>query len=117
MLKKGDDWRMEDQKTEADQQKVTKLLDEVELLKAEKFVDDAPKGLSIYGLADPSRQISFYDKEKKLLGKLLIGKEQEGMVYAMSGSQPGSLPERPVVLVKKAILDFINSKAEFAKKS
>jgi hypothetical protein len=117
MLKKGDDWRMEDQKTEADKQKVTKLLDEVELLKAEKFVDDAPKDLSIYGLANPLRQISLYDKDKKLLSKLLIGKDQEGMVYAMSGSQPGSLSERPAVLVKKAIIDLIHSKAEFTKKS
>ena len=117
ILKKGDDWRMEDQKTEADKQKVEKLLDDVELLKAEKFVDDPLKDLSIYGLADPLRQVSFYDKDKKLLAQLLFGKDQEGMVYAMSGSQSGSLSLHPVVLVKKAIVDLIQSKAEFTKKS
>jgi len=96
---------------------VEKLLDDVELLKAEKFVDDPLKDLSIYGLADPLRQVSFYDKDKKLLAQLLFGKDQEGMVYAMSGSQSGSLSLHPVVLVKKAIVDLIQSKAEFTKKS
>jgi Domain of unknown function (DUF4340) len=112
LLKKGDDWRMGDQKTETDKAKVEKLLDALELLRAEKFVDDAPKDLSVYGLAKPLRQIALYDKDGKPLSELLLGKDQGDRVYAMSGPQPGN----PVVLVKKTILDFIRSKAEFAKK-
>lgn len=110
LFKKGGNWQMEDQKTEADKEKVIKLLDELDLLKAQKFVEDSPKDLSPYGLAKPQRQITFYDKDKKLLGRLLIGKDQGDLVYAKSDSQPS------VVLVKKAILDSIHSKDEFAKK-
>ena len=111
LFKKDNGWRMDDQKTGADREKVTKLLDELDLLKAQKFVEDSPKDLSPYGLAEPQRQITFYDKDKKLLGRLLIGKDQGDLVYAKSDSQPS------VVLIKKAILDAIRSKTEFVKKS
>jgi len=111
LFKKGDGWRMDDQKTEADKEKVMKLLDELDLLKAQKFVEDNPKGLSSYGLASPQQQITFYDQNKKPLGKLLLGKHQGDLVYAKSDFRP------VVVLVKKTILDSIHSKAEFIKKS
>lgn len=110
LFKKDDGWRMEDQKTEADREKVTKLLDELDLLKAQKFVEDNPKDLSPYGLAEPQRQITFYDKDKKLLGRLSIGKDQGDLVYAKSDSQPS------VVLVPKSVLDSIRPKTDFVKK-
>lgn len=111
LFKKDDGWRTDDQKTKVDKEKVTKLLDELDLLKAQKFVEDNPKNLSLYGLAEPQQQVMFYDKDKKLLGKLLLGKVQGDQVYAVSDYQPS------VVLVKKAILDSIHSKTEFTKKS
>ncbi len=109
LFKKGDNWQMEDQKTEADKEQVTKLLDETDLLKAQKFVEDNPKDLSPYGLAEPERQVSFYDKDKKLLGQLFLGKDQGDHVYAVSDYQPA------VVLIQKSILDSIHPKTEFAK--
>src|SRR4029077_15242350 len=53
LLKKDDGWQMDDQKTGADQTKVTKLLDDLELMKVQKFLDDGSKDLSAYGLSDP----------------------------------------------------------------
>jgi hypothetical protein len=111
LFKKDDGWRMDDQRTEADKEKVAKLLDDLDLMKAQKFLDDNPNDLSIYGLAEPQRQITFYNKDKELLGKLLLGKDQGDMIYAKSDSQPS------VILVKKSILDAIRSKAQFVKKS
>jgi len=111
LFKKDDGWRMDDQKTEADPQKVAKLLDDLELAKVQKFLDESSKDLSVYGLAMPQRQISFYDKDKKLIDKLSIGKDQGGLVYAKSDSGTS------VVLVNKSILDVIRSKDQFIKKS
>jgi hypothetical protein len=114
LFRDDDGWRMDDRKTEADRQKVAKLMDDLELMKAQKFLDDKPKdlsNLSIYGLSEPQRQIAFYDKDKKLLGKLYFGKEQEGLIYAKNDSRPS------VVLVKKSVLEAFRSKDQFIRKS
>jgi hypothetical protein len=111
LFKKDDGWRMDDQKTEADPQKVAKVLGEMYVMKAQKFLDESPKDLSVYGLSAPQRQISFYDKDKKLMEKLSVGKDQGGLIYAKSDSRPA------VVLVNKSILDDIGTRAQFLKKS
>jgi hypothetical protein len=110
LFKKDDGWQMDDRKTDADKAKVAKLLDELDLMKVQKFLDDNPKDLSAYGLSEPQRKAAFYDKDKKLLGRLVLGKSQGDLVYAKTDSQPS------VVLVKKSILDMIGSKAQFVKK-
>lgn len=95
-----------EEKASVDQSRVAQLIDKIQFLRVEKFVDDHPKDLSSYGLDHPAIEITLSGQEKKSLGVLHLGKVEKGMVYAGN-------PENPTVtLVKKDILDVIPRKSD-----
>jgi hypothetical protein len=86
--------------------KVSSITSGVANLKVEDFIDDSPKNLKPYGLDKPAARGKFYQKDK-LLVDLLIGKETaKDKVYAKTADK------NPVVLVKKDILDKLNTQVD-----
>ncbi len=67
------------------------LTEQVQGLRIERFVDDAPADLSDYGLDPPRARFLFADRDNREL-EMLVGSEAEGGRYA-------KFPDRPSVFV------------------
>ncbi len=103
--KKGNSWELDDNKSiRVNESKVLGLLEGIEGLEVEKFVDDNPGDLSPYGLDKPETRIVISDADKKKT--LLFGKRENGKVYAKIAD------EKSVYLVDDEILSKIPSSRE-----
>lgn len=110
-------WRMlEPVETDADQDAVKEVLEELRDLRVAVFEDDSPKSLAKYGLERPRAKIEIeYDGKAK---KLLIGSKDErtGRVYVKLASQPfvysvepddvDGLFKKPLDLRDKTVMAF-----------
>ncbi len=100
ITKKGNNWEVDSDKN-IDKSKVQDLLEEIESLEVEKFVNDNPKDLSPYGLDKPEIEITVLGTDKKLV--LLFGKKEDKKVYVKLAD------EKSVYLVGDEILSKIPS--------
>lgn len=81
ITKKGNNWEVDgDKNTRVDESKLQGLLEGIEGLRVEKFVDDNPNDLTTYGLDNPRIQITIFESDKKKT--LLFGKQENRKVYA-----------------------------------
>ncbi len=102
IVKEKDNWIVVDKPDQkADASKVTGLLDSLKELKADGFIDDEQKDLSRFGLSHPNSTINLYDKDNKLIGAILFGKEKKGMIYAKNDRS------KSVIMTKKEALKSI----------
>ncbi|MBN2354476.1 DUF4340 domain-containing protein, partial [candidate division KSB1 bacterium] len=84
--------------------KISSILTDVAALKAEAFVDDAPKSLRPYGLDAPRVQLKLFQQDN-LLCETLFGKNKDDkLIYCKTGD------EKTVALVKKESFDKANIK-------
>lgn len=81
----------------ADNNAVDKIISDLIDLKVEKFVDDNPADLSVYGLSQPQLEIVLTTTEG-LDKSLLIGKQENDQLYAKIAS------ENPVFLISSNIV-------------
>lgn len=81
ITKKGNNWEVDgDKNTRVDESKLQGLLEGIEGLRVEKFVDDNPNNLTTYGLDKPRIQVTIFESDKKKT--LLFGKQENRKVYA-----------------------------------
>lgn len=109
--KKGDQWQMEEPlHFKADKTNIDTLLTAVKDLKIDDFVEEEPKDLSKYGLAQPQTKILLTAKGQSM--GLLIGKKEasSGSSTETSTSSLGKLyaqvqGKKPVYLISDSILE------------
>jgi len=78
-----DDWKItKPVETKADRGAVDDVLFELDSLKAQKFVTEAPKELSPYGLDNPQIEVNLYEASQINPKTLLFGKKEGSLVYA-----------------------------------
>ncbi|MER3446989.1 MAG: hypothetical protein C4291_09170 [Candidatus Dadabacteria bacterium] len=105
IIKRGNNWEVEgDKSIRVSGSRVQDLLEGIEGLEIEKFVDDNPSDLSPYGLDKPETRIVISDADKKKT--LLFGKRENGKVYAKIAD------EKSVYLVGDEIISKIPSSKE-----
>lgn len=76
------DWKItKPVEIKADKAAVDDVLFELDSLKAQKFVTDAPKELSPYGLDKPQIEVSLYEAYQTEPKTLLFGKKEGSLVY------------------------------------
>lgn len=111
IVKEEKDWVIGDRSDQkADLSKVLSLLHSLRDLKAEGFVDNNQIDLSRFGLDAPNKIINLYDKDNKIIGSILFGKEKEKIVYAKSNIS------KSVFMVKRGVLGSIPSKDDLMNK-
>ncbi len=106
-LKRGSEegalWKITAPGTEkADQATVSSLLFDLKDAKIVGYIEGESKQLDAYGLDQPSREMSFETKDKKILG-FSVGNETEDKAHYFS-SRTG---ETPVFILKKESIDKI----------
>lgn len=83
-------WVLEDRPTEnVDQQTVNLFVSRVVNVPAEERVVKQPGPLAPYGLVNPAAEFIATGKDGKLVGKLLIGDQANGLAFAMGHRLPG----------------------------
>ncbi|HWP92519.1 MAG TPA: DUF4340 domain-containing protein [Thermodesulfobacteriota bacterium] len=81
ILREDGNWVLENEKDKnVDEEKVQDLLEEINDITVEDFVDDNPSDLTPYGLDKPEVQITVSEGDKKTT--LLFGKTENEKVYA-----------------------------------
>ncbi len=110
ILKKGNSWELHDDKgIKVEESKIQELLDGVEGLEVEEFVDDKPSDLAPYGLNNPKIEIIISEADKKKT--LLFGDKKYKKVYAKLADRES------VYMLKDDILSKIpSSRDELIKK-
>jgi len=102
LLREEGNWVLENEKDKnIDEEKVQELLQEINDITVEEFVDDNPSDLAPYGLDKPEIQITVSDGDKKTT--LFFGKTENEKVYAKVAD------ERSVYTLDKEILTVIPS--------
>ena len=96
----------------ADESKINDLLWDLEGLKAEEFVSDAPEELAPYGLSEPSGHIELWIEKDSTTQKLLIGDVKGRRVYVKNSAAPSIYLVDSEVLEEmgKELTDFRDKK-------
>ncbi|HEX6532560.1 MAG TPA: DUF4340 domain-containing protein [Nitrospira sp.] len=90
LINQNSEWVLEDRPTEhVDQQTVNLFLSRVVSVPAEERVVKLPGPLAPYGLVHPTAEFVATGKDGKLVGKLLIGDQADGLAFAMGHRLPG----------------------------
>src|SRR6476660_5289965 len=90
LINQNSEWVLEDSPTEhVDQQTVNLFLSRVVSVPAEERVVKLPGPLAPYGLVHPTAEFVATGKDGKLVGKLLIGDQADGLAFAMGHRLPG----------------------------
>ncbi len=110
LLREEGNWVLENEKDKnVDEGKVQELLEEINDIEVEEFVDDNPGDLAPYGLDKPGIQITISEGDKKTT--LFFGKTENERVYAKVAD------ERSVYTLDNEILTVIpSSKDELLEK-
>jgi hypothetical protein len=103
-------WMTEDETQPVNQDRVKRLLDQIEKLKAFQAPEKPVKNPAAVGLKPATYEIQLVDQMKKTLAALQLGNELKGMLYARGNTRLG------IVLVNKDFLDEIPKKSELLKK-
>jgi hypothetical protein len=105
----GSDWLVDgDPGAKADAARLNMLVSRVVRLQAERIVTERPTDLKTYGLTAPAAELTAADAQGKLLGRIALGKVEQGLAYAQGSAMPGVFQVRP------DILNEIPTKAELA---
>jgi hypothetical protein len=67
-------------------------------LQAEKIVTEKPTDLKRYGLATPAAELIAAGDEGKLLGRIVFGRQDQGLAYAMGSAFAGVFQVRPDII-------------------
>lgn len=90
LINQNAEWVLEDRPTEhVDQQTVNLFVSRVVNVPAEERVVKQPGPLAPYGLVNPAAEFIATGKDGKLVGKLLIGDQANGLAFAMGHRLPG----------------------------
>jgi hypothetical protein len=90
LINQNAEWVLEDRPTEpVDQQTVNLFMSRVVNLPAEERVVKQPGPLAPYGLVNPAAEFVATGKDGKLVGKLVIGDQANGLAFAMGHRLPG----------------------------
>lgn len=88
---KDHDWQLQSPiKVKADAKEIDNLLNNIKDLKVKAFINDEPKDLQEYGLADAQKSYNIWEKGQKKPKTLLLGQENPPKTgfYAKIGDQP-----------------------------
>jgi hypothetical protein len=95
----GSDWLVDgDPGAKADAARLNMFVTRVVRLQAERIVTDKPSDLKPYGLTAPAAELIAADAQGKLLGRIALGRQQEGLAYALGSAMPGVFQVRPDIL-------------------
>lgn len=90
LINQNAEWVLEDRPTEhVDQQTVNLFVSRIVNVPAEERVVKQPGPLAPYGLVDPAAEFIATGKDGKLVGKLSIGDQANGLAFAMGHRLPG----------------------------
>ena len=90
LINQNAEWVLEDRPTEhVDQQAVNLFVSRIVNVPAEERVVKQPGPLAPYGLVNPAAEFIAMGKDGKLVGKLLIGDQADGLAFAMGHRLPG----------------------------
>jgi Domain of unknown function (DUF4340) len=90
LINQNGEWVLEDRPTEhMDQQTANLFVSRVVAVPVEERVVKQPGPLAPYGLVNPSAEFMATGKDGKLVGKLLIGDQTNGLAFAMGHRLPG----------------------------
>jgi hypothetical protein len=90
LINQNAEWVLEDRPTEpVDQQTVNLFVSRVVNVPAEDRVVKQPGPLAPYGLVNPAAEFVATGKDGKLVGKLVIGDQANGLAFAMGHRLPG----------------------------
>src|SRR5438093_1917073 len=95
----GADWLLDgDPKAKLDAARINMLVARVVRLQAEKIATEKPPDLKRYGLASPTAELIAAGEQGKLLGRIAIGRQEQGLAYAMGSAMAGVFQVRPDTL-------------------
>ncbi|HEY5594937.1 MAG TPA: DUF4340 domain-containing protein, partial [Nitrospiria bacterium] len=103
-------WAMEGETDPVNQDRVKRLLDQVEKLMAHQLPEAPVKNPAAVGLRPANDAVRLKDSAQKTLATLQLGNELKGMLYALGN------PKLGIVMVNKDFLDEIPKKSELLKK-
>jgi hypothetical protein len=109
LTRKENAWTMEGEAQPVNQDRVKRLFEQIEKLKAVQDAEKPAKNPSLVGLKPAAYEIMLMDPTKKI-ATLQLGIELKGMLYAKGNTTIG------IVLVNKDFLDEIPKKDELLKK-
>jgi hypothetical protein len=86
--KSGDDWQVKKPfESRGDNSEINSVVSDLELAKAEEFVDTPDKNLRTYGLATPEVRVDLFLGENRARKTLLIGSKVDSNYYAKDESR------------------------------
>jgi hypothetical protein len=95
----GADWLIDgDPHAKADAGRINTFVSRAVQLQAERIVTDKPADLKTYGLAVPAAELTVADSQGKMLGRLVVGNQQNNLAYAQGTAIPGIFQIRPDIL-------------------
>lgn len=103
-------WTIEGEALPVNQDRVKRLMEQIEKLKAFQATEKPVKNPASVGLKPAAYEIQLTDPMKKTPATLQLGSELKGMLYAQGNTRLG------IVLVNKDFLDEIPKKSELLKK-
>ena len=107
---KDNGWMLEGETRPVNPDRVKRLLEQIEKLKAFQATEKPVKNPAAVGLKPAMIEIRLTDQTRKALATLQLGSELKGMLYARGNTPLG------IVLVNKDFLDEIPKKSELLKK-
>jgi hypothetical protein len=101
LIHQHDEWVLEEKPTEKVSQEIADLfVSRVVNLPAEERVLKQPAALAPYGLSAPAAEFVATGKDGKIVGKLTLGTQVGGLIYAMGLRLPGVYQARPDLLTQ-----------------
>lgn len=103
-------WSLTDQPgKKLDAKKIILFVSQLVNLTAELRVTEIKKNITDYGISSPSAEFTALDKRGRERGRLILGKREGGLVYAIGSGLPGVYQTRSAILthipLKQALLD------------
>ena len=101
LIHQHDEWVLEEKPTEKVSQEIADLfVSRIVNLPAEERVLKQPAALAPYGLSAPAAEFVATGKDGKIVGKLTLGTQVGGLIYAMGLRLPGVYQARPDLLTQ-----------------
>ena len=99
LSREGPDWLLDgDPKAKLDAARINMLVTRVVRLQAEKIATEKATDLKPYGLASPIAELIAAGEQGKLLGRIVFGRQEQGLAYAMGSAMAGVFQVRPDIL-------------------
>jgi hypothetical protein len=99
LSREGGAWIVDgDPNAKADAARINMFVTRAVRLQAEKIVTEKPTDLKRYGLATPAAELIAAGDEGKLLGRIVFGRQDQGLAYAMGSAFAGVFQVRPDII-------------------